>query len=64
MRDEVLLGVRKAQVKLALHYLESGQTDRARAIADDMRGEPSERLQRIHRGIRRTTARTQVRRGR
>jgi len=51
MRDEVLLGVRKAQVKLALHYLESGQTDRARAIADDMRGEPAERLQRIHRQL-------------
>jgi hypothetical protein len=51
MRDEVLLGVRKAQVKLALHYLESDQVDRARAIADDMRGEPSERLQRIHRQL-------------
>lgn len=49
--DNALLGVRKAQVKLALHYLETDQIDRARAIADDMRGEPAERLQRVHRQL-------------
>jgi Predicted membrane protein (DUF2254) len=43
-QERALIGVRKAQVKLAAYYLASGQEDRARAIANDMRGEPRERL--------------------
>jgi hypothetical protein len=45
--DKALMGVRKAQVKLAAYYLSSGQEDRARAIANDMREEPEERLRKI-----------------
>ncbi|MEZ4401637.1 MAG: DUF2254 family protein [Kofleriaceae bacterium] len=39
-----LIGIRKAQVKLACFYLAAGATDHARRIADDMREEPGERL--------------------
>mgnify|MGYP001394817629 FL=1 len=46
-QDKALLGVRKAQVKLAAFYICSGQDDRARAIANDMREEPKERLLKI-----------------
>jgi hypothetical protein len=49
--DKALLGVRKAQVKLAVYYLAKGEEDRARAIANDMRDEPAERLQRVHRQL-------------
>lgn len=42
-----LIGIRKAQVKLACYYLVAGADDRARQIADDMRGEPPERLRAI-----------------
>jgi hypothetical protein len=45
--DKALMGVRKAQVKLAAYYLSTGQEDRARAIANDMRDEPDERLRKI-----------------
>ena len=45
--DKALMGVRKAQVKLAAYYLSTGQEDRARAIANDMREEPDERLRKI-----------------
>jgi hypothetical protein len=45
--DKALMGVRKAQVKLAAYYLSTGQDDRARAIANDMREEPEERLRKI-----------------
>ena len=45
--DKALMGVRKAQVKLAAYYLSTGQEARARAIADDMREEPEERLRKI-----------------
>lgn len=45
--DKALLGVRKAQVKLAAYYLATDQEDRARAIAFDMREEPEERLRKI-----------------
>jgi hypothetical protein len=47
-KDNALLGVRKAQVKLAAYYLLSGQEDRARAIANDMREEPEDRLRAIY----------------
>jgi hypothetical protein len=43
-QEKGLLGVRKAQVKLACFYLASGATEKARRIADDMRDEPRERL--------------------
>jgi hypothetical protein len=50
-QEKALLGVRKAQVKLAVYYLASGQQDRARAIANDMRDEPAERMQRVYRQL-------------
>jgi hypothetical protein len=49
--DKALMGVRKAQVKLASYFLASGQMDRARAIADDMSEEPAERLAAIYRQL-------------
>lgn len=42
--EPALLGVRKAQVKLATFYLATGQTSKARMICEDMRHEPRERL--------------------
>lgn len=42
-QEKALLGVRKAQVKLAAYYLLHGQEANARAICDDMSGEPVER---------------------
>jgi hypothetical protein len=41
-QEQGLLGVRKAQVKLAAYYLHVGEPERARLIAEDMRGEPDE----------------------
>lgn len=46
-REKALVGVRKAQMKLAVYYLSAGHDDRARAIANDMREEPDDRLQSI-----------------
>jgi len=46
-QEMALLGVRKAQTKLAAFYLSTGQEDRARAIANDMRNEPEDRLRTI-----------------
>jgi hypothetical protein len=46
-REKALVGVRKAQVKLAAYYLRAGLEDRARAIAHDMRDEPADRLNSI-----------------
>jgi hypothetical protein len=43
-QERALIGVRKAQVKLAAYYLACGQEERARAIANDMKDEPTERL--------------------
>ncbi|WP_428264457.1 DUF2254 family protein [Haliangium sp.] len=43
-QEKGLLGVRKAQVKLAAYYLLCGEDDKARLIAEDMRDEPRERL--------------------
>lgn len=42
--EPALLGVRKAQVKLATFYLANAQIGKARLICDDMRHEPRERL--------------------
>jgi hypothetical protein len=46
-QEKGLLGVRKAQVKLACFYLARGSEAKARRIADDMRGEPAQRLMTI-----------------
>jgi hypothetical protein len=43
-QERALLGVRKAQVKLAAYYLSVGHEDRARLIAEDMREENAERV--------------------
>jgi hypothetical protein len=45
--EKALRGVRKAQVKLATHYLLRGQTVRAAAIYEDMAHESPERLRSI-----------------
>jgi len=45
--ERALRGVRKAQVKLATHYLARGMEPRARAIFDDMAQESPERLRSI-----------------
>jgi hypothetical protein len=47
-QELALSGVRKAQVKLATHYLSCGDAERARRIYHDMRGESPERLRTIH----------------
>lgn len=43
-QEASLRGVRKAQIKLATHYLSRGDQDRARRIFEDMRHEPAHRL--------------------
>jgi hypothetical protein len=43
-QEKALLGVRKAQVKLASYYLLTGQEAKAKTICRDMEGEPRERL--------------------
>jgi len=50
-QDKALMGVRKAQVKLAAYYILTEQEDRARAIAHDMRDEPQDRLKLIRRQL-------------
>jgi hypothetical protein len=44
VQERSLRGVRKAQVKLASHFLEQGDEGPARRVFDDMRSEPPERL--------------------
>jgi hypothetical protein len=46
-QEHGLIGIRKAQVKLACYYLMVGAEDRARRIADDLAAEPPERRQAI-----------------
>jgi hypothetical protein len=46
-QESALLGVRKAQVKLAAFYLWKGHEHKARMIADDMSHEPRTRLDQI-----------------
>ena len=43
-KEKALLGVRKAQVKLAAYYLEQDEQEKARVIASDMQEEPKQRL--------------------
>jgi hypothetical protein len=46
-QEHGLIGIRKAQVKLACYYLQAGAEARARRIAQDMSNEPPDRLQAI-----------------
>ena len=46
-QEQMLRGVRKAQVKLATFYLDAGAEKHARQIAFDMRDEPVSRLRSI-----------------
>ncbi len=50
-QESALLGVRKAQVKLAAYYLMRGEEEKARNISRDMEHEPAERLQSIRRAL-------------
>jgi hypothetical protein len=50
-QESALLGVRKAQVKLAAYYLLGGEAGKARAIAEDMREEPKPRLTQIRESL-------------
>lgn len=50
-QEKALMGVRKAQVKLAAYYISVDQPERARAIARDMHDEPPERLIKIRRQL-------------
>jgi len=50
-----LLGVRKAQVKLAAYYLAVGRPEQARLISADMADEPPERLVAIREALERVT---------
>ena len=54
-QESALLGVRKAQVKLAAYYLAHGQEEKARRIADDMRAEPHARLSQIRESLEKVT---------
>jgi hypothetical protein len=55
-QETALLGVRKAQVKLATYYLSQGIEDKARSIAKDMASEPPERLHAIRRALESVTS--------
>jgi hypothetical protein len=50
-QESALLGVRKAQVKLAAYYLANGEAQKARIIAADMESEPHERLRAIRHSL-------------
>jgi hypothetical protein len=54
-QESALIGVRKAQVKLAAYYLSRGFEARARAIADDMSHEPPQRLLAIFESLSKVT---------
>jgi hypothetical protein len=55
-QETALLGVRKAQVKLAVYYLSQGSEAKARLIAKDMQAEPAERLTAIRRALETVTS--------
>ncbi|MCA9591786.1 MAG: DUF2254 domain-containing protein [Myxococcales bacterium] len=55
-QEKALLGVRKAQVKLAAYYLTQKQPDRAQLISNDMKDEPKERLIAIRDQLARVTS--------
>jgi len=55
-QETALLGVRKAQVKLAAFYLSQGAEEKARLIAKDMESEPADRLTAIRRALESVTS--------
>jgi hypothetical protein len=55
-QETALLGVRKAQAKLAAFYLSQGSNEKARLIARDMQSEPAERLLSIRRALESVTS--------
>lgn len=55
-QEKGLLGVRKAQVKLAAYYLSVGEEQKARLIAEDMKNEPEQRLRVIRDQLERVTS--------
>lgn len=56
-QEQALIGVRRAQVKLATYYLSRGEQGRAERIADDLKEEPEARLESIFSGLRKATSR-------
>ncbi|GAB4209811.1 MAG: hypothetical protein OHK0013_29680 [Sandaracinaceae bacterium] len=55
-QESALIGVRKAQVKLAAYYLANGQEAKARKIADDMSQEPKARLEQVRSSLETVTS--------
>jgi hypothetical protein len=55
-QENALIGVRKAQVKLAAYYMEQGEEELARQIASDMRDEPKARLDAIYDSLEKVTS--------
>ena len=55
-QETALIGVRKAQVKLAAYYIEHGEEELARKIAKDMTSEPAPRLAAIHDSLAKVTS--------
>jgi hypothetical protein len=55
-QESALIGVRKAQVKLAAYYLSHGQEAKARRIADDMAQEPKARLEQVRSSLETVTS--------
>jgi hypothetical protein len=55
-QESALLGVRKAQVKLAAYYLTQGEEERAKLIFVDMQAEPVERLLQIREQLENVTS--------
>ena len=55
-QESALLGVRKAQVKLAAYYLSIGEETRAKQIADDMAQEPKGRLEQVRSSLETVTS--------
>jgi hypothetical protein len=55
-QESALLGVRKAQVKLAAYYLMKGFEDKARLISRDMEREPPARLLSIRQALEAVTS--------
>jgi hypothetical protein len=55
-QESALLGVRKAQVKLAAYYLSQKEDEKARLIAEDMQKEPRDRLLAIRKALENVTS--------
>jgi hypothetical protein len=55
-QESALLGVRKAQVKLAAYYLAQDEVEKAQLISRDMASEPAERLLAIRQALERVTS--------